>query len=80
MNIDELTAKEIETLKVRVHCLSQELWESKEYPNRINTLIMLTAAASELLLLETNQNARREGLKLAKTVIDPDRYPGSDEK
>jgi hypothetical protein len=57
-NVDELTAQEIETLKVRVQCLSQELWTCQEYPDRINVLIMLSAAVSELLLLETNQQAR----------------------
>ncbi len=62
-NVDELTAKEIEKAKVRVHCLAQEIWTCTEYPNRINILIMLSAAVSELLLLESNQQARREAVK-----------------
>jgi hypothetical protein len=71
MNTDELTAKEIETLKVRVHCLSQELWECQEYPNRINTLIMLSAATSELLLLETNLQARKEAFGKQSSEGEP---------
>lgn len=64
VNVDELTAQEIETQKRRVQFLSQELWECSEYPNRINVLIMLNAAVSDLLLLETNQQARKEGSSL----------------
>ncbi len=57
-NVDTLTDSEIETLKIRVHCLSQELWGCNEYPKRLNVLIQLNAATADLLLLETNQQAR----------------------
>jgi hypothetical protein len=60
-NASELTNSEIETLKFRVHCLSQELWGCTDYPKRLNLLILLNAATADLLLLETNRQSRNRG-------------------
>lgn len=57
-NVDALTDNEIETLKIRVHNLSQELWTCTDDVKRLNLLIMLNAATADLLLLETNRQAR----------------------
>lgn len=57
-NVDNLTDNEIERQKIRVHNLSQELWSCTDYPKRLNLLIMLNAATADLLLLETNRQAR----------------------
>lgn len=57
-NVDALTNSEIETLKIRVHYLAQELWECKDSPQRLNLLVLLNAATADLLLLETNRQAR----------------------
>lgn len=62
VNVDDLTANEIETQKVRVYNLSQELWGCNDYPKRLNLLIQLNAATADLLLLETNRQARKDNL------------------
>jgi hypothetical protein len=61
-NVDTLTDSEIETQKIRVHHLSQELWGCTNYPQRLNLLVMLNAATADLLLLETNRQARTSNL------------------
>jgi hypothetical protein len=61
-NVDDFTDNEIETQKVRVHSLSQELWGCNDYPKRLNLLIQLNAATADLLLLETNSQARKSNL------------------
>jgi hypothetical protein len=61
-NVDDLTDSEIETLKVRVHHLSQELWGCTDNVKRLNLLVMLNAATADLLLLETNRQARKANL------------------
>lgn len=61
-NVDALTDNEIETLKIRIHNLSQELWTCTDTVPRLNLLVMLNAATADLLLLETNRQARRTNL------------------
>lgn len=61
-NVDTLTDNEIEAQKIRVHTLSQELWGCNDYPKRLNLLVMLNAATADLLLLETNRQARISNL------------------
>lgn len=61
-NIDTFTDNEIETQKIRVHHLSQELWNCTDTPKRLNLLVMLNAATADLLLLETNRQARKSNL------------------
>lgn len=60
-NVDILTDNEIETQKIRVHHLSQELWTCTDSPKRLNLLVMLNAATADLLLLETNRQAHNGG-------------------
>lgn len=61
-NVDTFTDNEIETLNFRIHNLSQELWGCTDYPKRLNLLVMLNAATADLLLLETNRQARKANL------------------
>lgn len=57
-NVNDLTNNEIETQKVRVFNLGQELWTCTDSVKRLNLLIQLNAATADLLLLETNRQAR----------------------
>ena len=57
-NVNELTDNEIEAQKVRVYNLGQELWNCTDNIKRQNLLIQLNAATADLLLLETNRQAR----------------------
>ncbi len=59
VNVNDWTESEIETQKIRVHSLSQELWTCNDSVKRLNLLIMLNAATADLLLLETNREARK---------------------
>lgn len=57
-DIREIQEREINTYRIRVHCLSQELWETTQQPNRINIMIQLADAVTSLLHLENNALAR----------------------
>ncbi len=66
-DIREIEEREINTYRVRVHCLSQELWETTQQPNRINIMIQLANAVTSLLHLENNVFARSEAQQEDKT-------------
>ncbi len=66
-DIREIEEREINTYRVRVHCLSQELWEKSQQPNRINIMIQLADAVTSLLHLENNALARSEAEQKDKT-------------
>jgi hypothetical protein len=59
-DIREIQEREINTYRIRVHCLSQELWETTQQPNRINIMIQLADAVTSLLHLENNAFGRSE--------------------
>ena len=56
----EIEEREINTYRMRVHFLSQQLWETTQQPNRINIMIQLADAVTSLLHLENNALARSE--------------------
>ena len=58
INVDTFTLDEIEAQKIRVHQLAQKLWNCTDTVPRLNLLVMLNAATADLLLLETNRQAR----------------------
>ena len=66
-DITEVEQREINTNRIRVHCLSQELWETTQQPNRINIMIQLADAVTSLLHLESNALARIESQQKDKT-------------
>jgi hypothetical protein len=66
-DIREIEQREINTYRIRVHFLSQELWEKTQQPNRINIMIQLADAVTSLLHLENNALARSEAEQKDKT-------------
>lgn len=66
-DIREIEQREINTYRMRVHFLSQELWETSQQPNRINIMIQLADAVTSLLHLENNALARSEAEQKDKT-------------
>lgn len=59
-DIRQIQQQEINTYRIRVHTLEQDLWEATEPIKRVNLMIQLADAVTSLLHLESNALARVE--------------------